>query len=79
MELKEVISALKDLEQDISLPKNIKLKVSNMVTYLKGDADMSLKVNKSLNELDEISSDINLPTFIRTQIWGIASMLEKLQ
>jgi len=38
-----------------------------------------MKVNKSLSELDEISNDINLPTFIRTQIWGIASMLEQLE
>ncbi|MBU0472476.1 MAG: UPF0147 family protein [Nanoarchaeota archaeon] len=78
MELKEVIDALNELCEDPSLPKNIRHKIINMIKELKGDCDNSLKVNKCLAELDDISSDINIPTFIRTQIWGVASMLEKL-
>lgn len=79
MELQEVIDSLIELEEDPSIPKNTKQKISQMIADLKSDKDLSLKVNKSLNYLDEISSDINMPDFIRTQVWGIASMLEKLQ
>ncbi|MFH1770729.1 MAG: UPF0147 family protein [archaeon] len=79
MEIQEVIDSLIELEEDTSIPKNTKLKISQMIVDLKSDKDISLKVNKSLSDLDDISSDINIPDFIRTQIWGIASMLEKLQ
>lgn len=79
MEIQEVIDALHQLEEDSSVPKNIKNKVSEMIADMKSEKDLSLKVNKSLSELDDISNDVNLPTFVRTQIWGIASMLEKLE
>lgn len=79
MELQEVINSLIELEEDSSIPKNTKLKISQMIVDLKSEKDLSLKVNKSLNDLDNISNDINIPDFIRTQVWGIASMLEKLQ
>jgi len=78
MEIKNVIDALNQLEEDTSVPKNIKQRISEITSDMKSDKDLSLKVNKSLSELDEIANDINLPTFVRTQIWGIASMLEKL-
>ncbi|MBC8500550.1 MAG: UPF0147 family protein [Nanoarchaeota archaeon] len=78
MEIKNVIDALNQLEEDTSVPKNIKQRISEITSDMKSDKDLSLKVNKSLSELDDIANDINLPTFVRTQIWGIASMLEKL-
>ena len=79
MEVDEVIEALQELEEDSSVPKNIKNKISEMISDMKSEDDLSMKVNRSLSELDEISNDVNLPTFVRTQIWGIASMLEQLE
>ncbi|MBC8495403.1 UPF0147 family protein [archaeon] len=79
MEVEEVIDALNELGEDSSVPKNVKRKISEMINNLKSDKDLSLKVNKSLSDLDDISNDVNIPTFVRTQIWGVASMLEKLE
>jgi len=79
MELQEVISSLEELKEDSMVPKNIKQKLSGIISELKTEKDQSLKVNKSLSDLDEICEDMNLPPFIRTQLWGITSMLEKLQ
>ena len=79
MELKEVIDSLQELKEDLSVPKNVKLNISNIISELESDKDLSLRVNKSLSVLEEISEDINLPTFIRTHLWSITSMLEKLQ
>lgn len=75
----EVIETLTELEEDFTVPKNVKQKISNIKSELKSDKDLSLRLNKSLSEFDEISDDINLPTFVRTKIWEVASMLEKLQ
>ena len=79
MEVDEVIESLVELEEDSSIPKNLKAKISVIISDLKSERDLSLKVNKSLSELDDISNDTNIPTFARTHIWGIASMLEQLQ
>ena len=71
---KEIIEALNNLKTDDALPKNIKIKI----VTLDEDSDLSSKVGKSLHTLDEISEDLNIQPFIRTQIWNISSMLEKL-
>jgi hypothetical protein len=74
----EVIQALTVLKDDDGVPKNVRSKIDTIINDLKDDSELSLKVSKSLHNLDEISEDLNLPAFIRTQIWNVSSMLEKL-
>ncbi len=81
MDAKEqVIHVLKELQEDSSVSKNIKQKVSSMQKELEecSQDELSLKVNKILCDLDELSSDVNLPPFIRTQILHISGMLETI-
>jgi len=74
----EAIEALNELEADINIPKNIKTKLQEIIDILEEDTELSIKISKVLNELDEISNDANLEPFTRTQIWNIVSMLEKV-
>jgi uncharacterized protein len=74
----EVIEALTALKEDDGVPKNVRIKIDSIINELSDDSDLSMKVGKSLHNLDEISEDLNLPAFIRTQIWNVSSMLEKL-
>jgi uncharacterized protein len=77
----EIIQALTNLKEDEGVPKNVRSKIDLIISDLKDDkieSDLSMKVGKSLHNLDEISEDLNLPPFIRTQIWNVSSMLEKL-
>ena len=74
----EAIEALNELEADINIPKNIKTKLQEIIDILEEDTELSIKISKELNELDEISNDANLEPFTRTQIWNIVSMLEKV-
>ncbi|HYD03789.1 MAG TPA: UPF0147 family protein [Alphaproteobacteria bacterium] len=74
----EIIEALTALKEDDGVPKNVRAKIDTIISELKADCELSLKVGKSLHNLDEVSEDMNLPAFIRTQIWNISSMLEKL-
>lgn len=76
--IKEILDMLADLSEDNSVPKNVRLKVKDIITTLSCDEEVSLKVNKALHKLDEISDDINLNTYARTQIWDITSKLEGL-
>jgi len=45
---------------------------------LNGKTDLSIRINKALNELDEIADDTNIQSYTRTQIWNIVSLLEKI-
>lgn len=78
--VEEIVSLLKDLQEDNTVPRNVKLKLQEMQRELESDdGDLSLKINKILSEVEEISNDINLPMFIRTQIWNLTSMLESVE
>jgi len=74
----EIISALTNLKEDDGVPKNVRNKIDLIISDLRDESELSMKIGKSLHNLDEISEDLNLPSFIRTQIWNISSMFEKL-
>ena len=77
MEFNQVITALADLKEDMGVPRNVKSKINAMIADLSdGRQDNSMLINKLLNELDEMSGDINLQPFVRTQMYNISSMLE---
>ncbi|MBW2968431.1 UPF0147 family protein [Candidatus Woesearchaeota archaeon] len=77
--LQNIIEALEELSTDGAVPRNIKSKVEDVLAVLKDETqELSLKINKALSELDDISEDSNLQADSRTQIWNIASMLEML-
>ena len=73
-----VVNSLNEIKEDATVPRNVRMKIEYVVNTLKEDTELSIKVNKVLNELDEIANDVNLQAYTRTQIWNIMSMLEKL-
>lgn len=75
--INEIITAVNALKEDESVPKNIKAKLDTILENLSEECEVSLKVSKCLHILDEVSEDLNIQPFIRTQIWNISSMLEK--
>ncbi len=75
--LKPVIDALNEMKEDNTVPKNVKAKVEKMTEcILKGDGDLSLRLNQCVNEFEEISNDVNLQPYTRTQIWNIVALIE---
>jgi len=77
-EITEVIAMLEEIASDSSVPKNVKDKVAVVIKILKNDGDLKVKVNKALNELDEVADDPNLESYTRSQVWNIVSVLEKV-
>lgn len=73
-----IVESLEMLATDNTVPRNIKSRILEIISILREEAekDTSMKINKALSELDEISDDVNLQAYTRTQIWNIASMLE---
>jgi uncharacterized protein (UPF0147 family) len=79
-ELLNIITNLSQIEEDQSVPKNIRAKIKNAVIALKQDTiSIEIKKNKALQELDNLDDDPNIPMYTRTQIWNIVSLLESIQ
>ncbi|MBL7051498.1 MAG: UPF0147 family protein [Nanoarchaeota archaeon] len=77
--MEELIEELCLIISDESVPKNVKIKINSALSTLKNeDVEKGLRANKALQELDDLSEDPNVPSYIRPQIWNIVSQLETL-
>jgi hypothetical protein len=75
-----VIPIIQQVANDRSVPRNIRMKCEESVKILQDDKeDMAVRVNTVISSMDEISNDPNIPTYTRTQIWNIVSLLESVQ
>lgn len=73
----EIISKLLDeINEDRTVPRNIRNMVIEAKNNLNSKQDIAVRINAAISILDEVSNDSNIPTYTRTQIWNIVSMLE---
>ncbi len=72
----EVIAQLEALKEEFDSNKKVKEKLSVVIAILSKNADLA--VEKALIELEELNY-LNLPSYHRTQVWGVASLLESLK
>ena len=77
--METLIEELTMILEDNAIPKNIRLKVTTAIATLQDEGkECSIRANKALQELDDISDDPNIPSYIRPQIWNIVSQLEAI-
>ena len=80
MEKETIIQALSQIKDDRTVPKNIRASCDECIKDLQNDEDeLSVRLSACISTLDEVSNDPNIPSYTRTQIWNIVSMLEALQ
>lgn len=72
------VTGLAEINEDNSVPRNVRTQIQGILETLKDEVELPIKVNKALNILSELSNDVNLQGYTRTQIWNIMSILEKL-
>jgi len=77
-DIKEVIDAMVELMTDNTVPRNVKTKMEGIIKSLQEKQDKSMRINKALSVLEEVSDDNNIQPYTRTQLWNIVSMLESL-
>ena len=78
-DLNDVRNMLGEIKVDNSVPRNIRNKIEEIITQLsKNDCGEDIKVSRLLNDLEEISEDPNLPSYIRTEILMTIGMLSKI-
>ena len=74
-----ILFVLEELEDDNTVPKNVRSKIAEIKMILAMDAEMEIKKSKVMYQLEVISEDVNLQPYTRTQIWDIISGLENVQ
>ena len=73
----EILDMLLDLQEDDCIPKNVRSRIGCAIEALKcEERSISMKIDASLQELEEVSEDSNIPAFTKTQIYSIVSKLE---
>ena len=81
VEVKDVVEMVDEIMEETGLPKNIRNKLEEIASELKAceKENLKLKADKCIHDLDDVSSDVNLQPFVRTQLWSVVSMLESLE
>lgn len=74
----DVGNGLQMLLDEQGTPRNVREKVQGMLVQIKAEGDARLKADKLLMELDDLQSDVNIPSYVRTMLMQISSMLEDL-
>jgi uncharacterized protein len=78
-QVKQIIESLSELKDDVTIPRNVREKLGNAIAALSHeDEEVSIRVDKALQEIDDVANDTNTQSYTRTQIWNIVSLLESL-
>jgi len=76
----EVINLIQQIANDRTVPRNIRSKCEESIEVLKDEKeDAAVRINTVISSMDEVSNDPNIPTYTRTQVWNIVSIMESMQ
>jgi uncharacterized protein len=77
--LDQICDGLDMLNEDASIPRNIRRGADEVRNLLLKDKDpLDVRVATATSRLDELANDPNIPLHGRTLIWNIMSRLEEL-
>ena len=73
-----VVDSLDSMKLDNSVPKNIRFKIGEAIGCLNDGTcnDTSLKLNKLLNQLEDITEDPKIPSYVRIELLNVIGILE---
>jgi len=77
-DVKEIISYINELNEELDIPKKIQLKLETIKKILKDNTEISIKKSKCLSELDDLHENHQIDANLRCQLWDIVTCLEQL-
>ena len=79
-QLHTIFEVLGEIEQDDDVPRNVRARIKEATLALgENNKSLAIRIDKSLQKLDEVSGDPNVPMHARMQIWNVVSILESIQ
>jgi len=80
VDVKAVIGKIDEVLADYSMPKRIKVVLTQVKSDLsKDNKGLDVTVTSAIYSLDEITNDVNISMHAKTVIWNIISELEALK
>ncbi len=80
MDVKSVLGKIDEVLADYSMPKRVKVVLSQIKADLARDnTEKDVIITSAIYALDEITNDVNIPMHAKTVIWDIISELEALK
>ncbi len=76
MDIETINKLLDEINDDRTVPRNIRNMITEAKNNLNGKQDIAVRINTAISILDEVANDSNIPTYTRTQVWNVVSMLE---
>ena len=78
--LDDAMSSLNQLSTNPSTPRNIRKSITSLLEELKSEEySMSVRAANTTSLLDDLTQDPNMPSYVRTSLWQIVSMLENIR
>lgn len=75
----DILKLLEEVNSDDCTPKLIRMRVRTIHNNLINEKEnISMRIDRSLQELDDMGEDMSMPIHIKTQIWDIVSKLESI-
>ena len=71
--IQEAISQLSDIRDDEDSSKKLVEKIVEVIEILSEDSELS--ISQALDKLEE-ASELDITSYVRTQIWDVVSLLE---
>ncbi len=80
-EMNEVKTLMEGIMQDTTVPRNIRSIVSDALAKISAQepSEQGVAIGTAIYLLEDISSDINMPSHTRTEIWTVISQLEAIK
>ena len=78
--LDNAIQTLNQIASSHSTPKNFKKTINDLIVDLKSEEySMSVRAANAISSLDDITQNPNVPSFVRTSLWQVVSVLESIR
>ena len=74
------LQTLTQVASNPTTPKNIKKTITDLIGNLKSsDEPVSVRAANAISQLDDITQDPNMPSYVRVTLWQAVSSLESIR
>lgn len=76
----EAVETMDQIAKSTSTPKTVKKSLTDLLDDINtSEYSLSVRAANAISQLDDITQDPNVPSFVRTQLWQAVSKLEAIR
>ena len=76
----EAVETMDQIAKNTSTPKTVKKSLIDLLDDLDtSEYSLSVRAANAISQLDDITQDPNVPSYVRTQLWQAVSKLEAIR